>query len=123
MTARVRRRGEQGAASVLAAVLIGLLMLIGCALGVASGLVVDHRRAQSAADLAALAAAGALRDGADPCSAGAEVAEANGAELASCDVRGEDVTVEVVVRGPRWLGWAGDLDSRARAGPGAGVER
>ena len=54
----------------------------------------------------------------DPCAAGADVAAANGARLASCAVAGRDVTVRVTVTGPRWLGQAGDLTAEARAGPG-----
>ena len=44
-------------------------------------MVVAHRTAQSAADLAALAGAGAIADGVDPCAAASGSAQANGARL------------------------------------------
>lgn len=110
--------GEHGAATVLATAFLGLLLLVGSALGVVAAMVAAHRQAQSAADLAALAAAGALRRGGDACEAAGRVAPANGASLEACLVDGADVTVTVRVTGPRFLGQAGDLDARARAGPG-----
>lgn len=113
----VRRDGERGSATAFALVVIGLLMLVGCAVGVVAGLVIDHRKAQAAADLAALAAAAALQEGGDACAAGAEVAADNGAEQTSCAVEGEEVVVETLVDGPSWLGWSAGLPARARAGP------
>ncbi|GAA4815679.1 hypothetical protein GCM10025786_21660 [Nocardioides caeni] len=97
----------------------GVLLLIGCAAGVVGALVVDHRRAQAAADLAALAGAAAVSDptGLDPCAEAAAIVRANGAGLVSCVASGAVVTVEVSVTGPRWLGQRADLSARARAGP------
>ncbi|MFN8191887.1 MAG: Rv3654c family TadE-like protein [Nocardioidaceae bacterium] len=109
---------EIGAATVLVVAVAGLLLLVGAALGVVTALVTDHRRAQSAADLAALAGASALATGRGPCEEARRVALANDATLAACSLRGADVLVEVVVSGPRWWGWAGDPSARARAGPG-----
>lgn len=109
---------DRGAATVLAVAMSGVLLLVGAATGVVGALVVDHRKAQAAADLAALAGATARAgQGGDPCAAAGEVATANGGELASCVVEGEDVLVEVVVTGPHWLGQAQDLSAEARAGP------
>ena len=57
---RPRPRGrpaERGAATVLTIAFAGLLLLLGAALGVVQAMVVAHRTAQSAADLAALAGA------------------------------------------------------------------
>ena len=110
-------RSERGAATVLALAFLGVLLLIGAALGVVAGLVVAHRTAQGAADLAALAGAGAVADGLDPCPAAGRVAAANGARLDACTVAGREVTVTVTVAGPRWLGQTEDLTARARAGP------
>jgi secretion/DNA translocation related TadE-like protein len=109
---------ERGAATVLAVSFLGVLLLVGGALAVVGGMVVAHRTAQSAADLAALAGAGAISDGAEPCRAAAGMAAANGARLLSCSVTSREVTVEVTVPGPRWLGQPHDLTARARAGPG-----
>ncbi|WP_435771285.1 Rv3654c family TadE-like protein [Nocardioides sp. SYSU DS0651] len=109
---------ERGAATVLVVALAGVLLLVGAAAGVVAAIMVAHRQAQSAADLAALAGATALSDRTgDPCAAAGDVAAANGASLDSCAVDGEDVLVSVVVRGPRWLGQDDDLVGRARAGP------
>jgi secretion/DNA translocation related TadE-like protein len=112
-----RQDGERGAASVLVLALAGMLVLLGAALSVVGAMVVDHRTAQSAADLAALAAAQTLADGGDACGAAARVAIANGAEPTACSVTGREVRVGVLVRGPRWLGQRGDLEAEARAGP------
>lgn len=114
---------HRGAATVLAVAMAGVLLLVGAATGVVGAIVVAHRRAQAAADLAALAGATALaggrtgHPGRDPCPAAAEVAEANGAVLATCLVDGADVVVGVRVSGPRWLGQDRDLSASARAGP------
>jgi secretion/DNA translocation related TadE-like protein len=96
---------------------LGLLLLVGAGLGVVTALVTDHRRAQTAADLAALAGALAVTRGGDGCGAAAQVAGANGANLSACRLAGLDVRVTVVVTGPRWLGAHADLAAEARAGP------
>lgn len=108
-------RSERGSATLFALTGIGVLLFLGCALAVVAAVVSGHRVAQSAADLAALAAAGAV--GAEPCARGAAIAEANGADLISCTSIGREVSLEVRVAGPRWWGMGGDLRARARAGP------
>jgi secretion/DNA translocation related TadE-like protein len=100
---------------LLAVAVIGVLLLVGAALGVVAAMVHGHRMAQSAADLAALA--GAQARGRDPCSAAVRVAAANGATVDSCTVAGRDVRVQVTVVGPHWLGQRHDLSAQARAGP------
>lgn len=117
-----RSTDQRGAATVLVVAMAGVLLLVGSATGVVAAIVVAHRKAQSAADLAALAGATALADpgsrGArDPCGAAGDVAAANHARLSSCVVDGEDVLVEVTVAGPHWLGQDRDLVGTARAGP------
>jgi secretion/DNA translocation related TadE-like protein len=102
----------------LAVTFLGVLLLVGAALGVVAAMVWAHRVAQSAADLAALAGATELRQGSDACTAASRIAGDNGAVLVSCSVRGEEVVVGVTVPGPRWLGQQGDLSAHARAGPG-----
>lgn len=114
---RRQEAGERGAASLLVATCAALLLVIGAALGVVASLVRTHRSAQSAADLAALGAASAWQRGDDACAAAARLAQANAAGLVGCAVHGEDVVVEVVVTGPRWLGQTADLSAQARAGP------
>ena len=110
-------RDECGGASVLAVALIGLLLLLGTALAAVTGLVVAHRQAQSAADLAALGAATALAAGQDGCARGASIAAANGARLLGCVVQGRAVLVRAQVDGPWWRGSGGDPTAEARAGP------
>jgi secretion/DNA translocation related TadE-like protein len=112
-------RGERGSATPFAIACLGLLVLLAAALGVVSAMVHAQRRAQSAADLGALAAAQALASGADGCSAGDRIARVNGATITSCRVSGREVRLEVEVGGPRWLGQTGDLTAEARAGPAA----
>lgn len=109
--------GERGSATLLAVAFLGVVVLLGAALGVVAAMLHAHRVAQSAADLTALAAARAQADGRDPCGAGAAIALANGAVLDRCVVDGSGVLVQVTVPGPRWLGQSHDLTGQARAGP------
>lgn len=113
----VRGRDERGAATLLVLSCCAVLLLLGAALGVVAAMVRAHRVAQSAADLAALGAAGALGRGEDACAAGSDLARRNGARLATCTVTGREVLLRVIVTGPHWLGQAGDLAAEARAGP------
>lgn len=115
---RTPSRTARGSATVPAVACLGLVLVVGVALGEVTGWVVAHRQAQAAADLAALAGAAEAQDGADPCAAAAAVATANGAALARCLADGSEVTVEVEVTGPRWLGQDHDFSAEARAGPG-----
>ena len=71
-----------------------------------------RQRAETAADLAALAAAQSLvRAGTAPCAAAGAAAAANGGQLLSCSIVGDDVTVAVGVTAPM------DARATARAGP------
>jgi secretion/DNA translocation related TadE-like protein len=110
-------RGERGSATLFAVACLSALLLLGAALGVVAAMVRAHRVAQSAADLAALAAADAVGTGRDPCAAGSATAAANDAILVACDLDGRDAVVTVTVDGPHWLGQAADLSAQARAGP------
>ncbi len=108
---------ERGSATVWVLALSGVLATIGMALVLAGGAGVARHRATAAADLAALAAAVRLVEGADACGAAAQLAAANAAELAACEVRGGEVGV--AVRVPVRLGGLGvfSATARARAGP------
>jgi secretion/DNA translocation related TadE-like protein len=110
-------RSERGSATLFAVAVIGVLVLVGAALGVVAAMVHAHRVAHSAADLAALAGAEARARGRDPCAAAAGVAAANDARLDGCTVEGFDVRLHVTVVGPHWLGQRHDLSAQARAGP------
>lgn len=112
-----RVRDEGGAATVLVLAMAGLLCFVAVALAAVGGLVRAQRTAQSAADLAALAAATLEAAGDDGCAQAAVVAGANGAVLVSCSVRGLEARVVVEVAGPRWVGRRATLMGEARAGP------
>jgi len=113
----VTRSEQRGSATLFAVAMIGVLVLVGAALGVVAAMVHAHRVAQSAADLSALAGAAAQARGRDPCAAAGAVASANGAVLDSCVVGARDVRLQVTVAGPHWLGQHHDLSAQARAGP------
>ena len=114
-----RRADERGVAAPLVVALTGLVLVL-CLAGAALGrLLVDQRRTASAADLAALAGAGALQRGADACTAARASAGRNGAELTSCTVSGEQVLVTAAIR-TELLGRLDrtvTLQATARAGP------
>ena len=111
-----RPRDERGAAVVIAIGLIGVLAFV-AAVGVGTeAIVLGHRRAQVAADLAALAGAGALQRGVDACAAADRIAERHEAVLTRCVVDGRSVEVSTSIALPLALGGA-DLTARARAGP------
>jgi secretion/DNA translocation related TadE-like protein len=113
----VRARADRGSASLLAVGLIGVLVLVAVALGTVSAIVHAHRRAQAAADLAALAGAAAQADGRDGCQVAAQMAVANGGALTGCHPEGADLRVLVTVEGPDVLGTTATLTGEARAGP------
>ena len=99
--------------------------VLACALVVIAGAVVlallataslARHRAASAADAAALAAAAHILEPAPAaCAAARRLAEANGAALAQCLVRGATVTVRTRLDPPGWLGRFGDATGVARA--------
>ncbi len=110
---------ERGAATVFAVALIAVLIGLMTGAAAVGAAVIGRHRAQSAADLAALAAAGALVSGpGQSCSRAADVAEAMGSRVGQCSVRQLDVVVdvEVPVRFGRWN--LGVAHGQARAGPG-----
>jgi secretion/DNA translocation related TadE-like protein len=100
----------------LAAILIAALASVTLA-GVQIGsAVVARHRAQAGADMAALAAAMWLPQGADSaCRQAAAVSRAMGAALRGCDIDELDVVVAVDVATGRLLG--GRAHAAARAGP------
>jgi secretion/DNA translocation related TadE-like protein len=80
--------------------------------------VIARHRAQAAADLAALAAAGRLVEGADAaCAQASVVAQAMRTAVTQCVV--EDLDVVVTVEAAVALGVWGPAGAAARAGPSA----
>jgi secretion/DNA translocation related TadE-like protein len=102
---------------VLVLPLVGVLATVTLLVAVVAGALVAVRRAQSAADLAALAGAAAASRGHDACEAARRVAGRNGALLESCEAVGRDVLVRVVSRGPTLMGRTVTVREQARAGP------
>ncbi|MFC6704213.1 Rv3654c family TadE-like protein [Flexivirga alba] len=108
---------EQGSATVLGVMAIGVVMLcLTGALALLSAVQASHR-ARAAADLAALAGAQVLvgADVRSPCEVAAEVAARNGGSLVECSIVGDDLTVSVATKAS-WPGF-GPAQARARAGP------
>lgn len=93
-----------------AIVLLGLGLATAVAIVVA-GWIGSVHRARSAADLAALAGAGAYVRGGDACAAVRASAASNGAQVVRCSVQGSAQSFTVRVR------VATDLHPRLRAGP------
>jgi secretion/DNA translocation related TadE-like protein len=117
MTARPT--GDHGSATVWVIALSTVLAVVGAAVVLVGAATVARHRAEAAADLAALAAAGRAAAG-EPgaCGLAAEVARADAATLISCSVGG-DAVVELRVSSPVHLGRLGSwaASARARAGP------
>ncbi len=114
---RDARVDEEGAGTLLAVALVGVLVLVTMAVGGVIGVVATHRTAQAAADLAALAGAAALQDGGDACGEAAAIARRNGARVQECGVDGWNVSVVVTADTARLPGGVLDLRARGRAGP------
>ncbi len=123
---------DEGSATVLVASLLAVIAVLAMSIDLLGSVVLARHRAESAADLAALAAADLLLDplaparfggaGADPCRQALLVAEANGARLVEC--RGDlaaSVTVRVAVALPGALGPLGPAFAVARAGSSPSV--
>ncbi|MFE3189249.1 Rv3654c family TadE-like protein [Nocardia sp. NPDC059240] len=118
MRAGGREQAEAGGVTVTACMaLIGLLM-VGVLIAQVGVAVIARHRMQCAADLGALAAAGALGGGkASACEQGARIADRMGALQTGCAVTGWDVAV--TVEGRISLGPLGEhaVRAMARAGP------
>jgi secretion/DNA translocation related TadE-like protein len=117
---RARLRGpqaEDGSASVLATLVVGVLAFVALLTAVVGGAVADKRRVEAAADLGALAGASAVQRGDDGCGAAAAIVARNRSRLVGCSVAGLVVSVRAARDTSRVLGLRLTLSSRARAGP------
>ena len=109
---------ERGSVTIWAAALAGLVVLGASAADVYGAAVIGRHRAEAAADLAALAVAVHVSEGAtSACAVGARIAMRNIASVRDCRVVGTDVEVTVSTRVR--LGGLGAFTAtaRARAGP------
>lgn len=111
---------DAGSATVLAAAAVGVLVcLLGLGLQLGAATLARHR-AESAADLAALAAARDAVRGADvACERAREIAAGNGARLVDCEVEGWAVRVITATPCGCVPSVSGEATGRARAGPAA----
>ncbi|MEV6274419.1 Rv3654c family TadE-like protein [Nocardia sp. NPDC051832] len=110
--------GDSGGATVLACfALAGLITTTLLISQIGAGVVARHR-VQSAADLAALAGAGALESGPEAgCAAAGEIARHMRARLRTCAVSQWDVTVTAEQNVPMGLFGVRTVSAVARAGP------
>jgi secretion/DNA translocation related TadE-like protein len=109
---------DRGSATIWLAGLAGLIGLVTLAALVQGSAVIARHRAATAADLAALAAAARVPEGAGAaCAAATEIAARNGGSLTRCVLSGDDV--EIDVSRPLVLGRLGSWAAlaSARAGP------
>ena len=90
----MRHDPDRGSATVWAAGAMALVWLAASVAFAHGAAVTGRHRAETAADLAALAAAVHVLTG-DACTVAAEVAGRNGGVLSGCRIAGEDVEVEV----------------------------
>lgn len=108
---------ERGVATVWAVALIALLGLLTYLTVGMAGVTGARHRAETAADLSALAGAVAARDGQDACEVAAAIARANRGDLVACSVSDQVVLVSVSVSTPRIWGATWQQVGVARAGP------
>jgi secretion/DNA translocation related TadE-like protein len=95
-----------------------IVAVVGAAMVVGSAVIARHR-AQSAADLAALAAAGRLAAGQNTaCGWAVSVADQMNARVTACAVESLDVVVSVDVDAALGRWGLGTARAAARAGPG-----
>nr|WP_243394198.1 Rv3654c family TadE-like protein [Mycobacterium ahvazicum] len=111
---RRSRRDERGAATVLAAAIVAVLLCVTGAGAYIGSAVVARHRAQAAADLAALAAAARLPTGAAAaCARASAIARTMRVDDVGCRVEDLDVVVTVRVA----VVFGGVAQAAARAGP------
>lgn len=110
--------GDDVGAALVAALALSVLAGFGVAVVAHIGrAAVVQQQTRTAADLAALAAAGSwLGLSEEPCTAAARVAAGNRARLLSCAVVGASGEVILEVQGHRRLWPTGTVTARARAG-------
>lgn len=112
-----RHRDERGLAAPIVITLTGLVLILAVVVAALGRVLVDQRRVSLAADLAALAAAGAIQSGSPACSAARTIAGRNGASLVACVVSGDRVRVRTALEAPTLLNRTIRLEADAHAGP------
>lgn len=116
-------RDERGSATVLAGFAIVAILVVGLGILQFGSVVAARHRAQSAADLGALAAAGAVVEGdAAACAAAGVVATRMSVDVTACEVDGWDVVVTVSTHVDLAPFGRRTVAAIARAGPVEGAE-
>jgi secretion/DNA translocation related TadE-like protein len=112
------RASERGSATLVAVAMMAVLMAMTLGGSIVGSAVIARHRAQSAADLAALAAAGRIGSGQrSACAWATSVAAANHSTVSACTVAELDVIVSVEVAVPFGRLGVGPVRAAARAGP------
>lgn len=114
-----RRVGDddEGAMTVATAFAVAAVLALAVAVLLVGRAAVATHAARSAADLAALAGAHALREGLAPCTAASGIAAANGADLPVCTVDGHDLVARAEVHVDLGVLGSRAASAVARAGP------
>lgn len=108
---------DRGSASLYVVAFSALIVFVAVAAMLLGGVFSMRQRADTAADLAALAAArNRLSSVSSPCKVARTVADENGARLVACRLSAEAVEVTTEVRGTGLLGRLPPAQGRARAG-------
>lgn len=111
-------REDDGVATVLGAVMVSAILVVALMIIDIGAAVSARHRAQTAADLAALAGAASAVDAEAACAAAARLAAENAGRLLTCSVEQEfDVIVRVTVPVSFAVFGAGEAVVQARAGP------
>ncbi|MBJ8346043.1 Rv3654c family TadE-like protein [Antrihabitans sp. YC2-6] len=109
---------DRGGATILASFAILALVVVAAMILQVGAVVSARHRAQSAADLAALAAAGALDRGSESaCAAAQDVAGRMSVSVGSCAIEDWDATVTVRARVELSNFGVKEVEAIARAGP------
>ena len=117
---RLRHDAESGSATVWLLCSSLLLLALGSLLLLEGAAIVARHRASVVADLAALAGAQALLEGApSPCLSAARVAAAQGGRVVTCQLGQGEVHVLAELPTGRLLAFLPPARARARAGPRA----
>ncbi|WP_371852051.1 Rv3654c family TadE-like protein [Nocardia salmonicida] len=110
--------GDAGGATVFVCVALAGLICLTLSVGQVGGVVVARHRAQGAADLGALAAAGVLAEGAESgCGEAGEIARRMRVRVRRCVVAQWDVVVEVEANVSAGVFGMRTVRASARAGP------
>lgn len=112
------RSGDDGIATVWAAGVIAVVMVLASLVAGVGAAMVTRHRAEAAADLAALSGAVHAVSGEEAaCARAQRVADRMRVELVGCRLSGWDVSVHVAARPPSFVAAFGPAESAARAGP------